>query len=301
MATVKVLITIIVTCLSFGLARRSCVDLPVRINSSGAGKVGDGVCLSEARLNVTRAQIQQIIKDSIVDESCLLPGMCNGTGWTRVAFLNMSNPVEECPSNLSLHNFPVRGCGKRQTRPGCDSIFFTPSIDHYSRVCGRVFAYQRGSTDAFYNYISLGQTTIDSAYVDGVSITHGPASSRQHIWTFVTALYEQDPRYDTRYNCACTNIQYRWLHRVPTFIGNNYFCETGSSGPGWDETTYYPNDTLWDGKGCGPFSTCCQFNNPPWFQTTLPQTTSDDIELRLCHGNENGEDTIIYLIEIYVK
>ena len=209
MATVNVLITTIVTCLSFGLARRSCVDYPVRINSSGAGEVGDDVCPSEARLNVARAQIQQIIKDMIVDESCSPPGMCNGIGWTRVAFLNMSNPVEECPSNLSLHTFPVRGCGKHtQTRHGCDSIIFTPNIDCYSRVCGRVFAYQRGSTDAFYNYISYGQTTIDSAYVDGVSITHGPASSRQHIWTFAAALYEQDRRYKTQWNCACTNIQY---------------------------------------------------------------------------------------------
>ena len=49
----------------------------------------------------------------------------------------------------------------------------------------------------------------------------------------------------------------------------------------------------------GPPALCCQFNNP-WFQRALPQaTTSDDIDLRLCLGEEastDGEDAIIYLI-----
>ena len=86
-------------------------------------------------------------------------------------------------------------------------------------MCGQIIAYQGGSTDAFHNAINWGQTTIDSAYVDGVSLTHGPAGSRQHIWTFTAALYEESPTFLPRLTCACTNTRYNWPYQVPAFIG----------------------------------------------------------------------------------
>ena len=109
-------------------------------------------------------------------------------------------------------------------------------------------------------------------------------------------------------SCPCTNTQYNWSdwyrHRLPSFIGNDYFCDTGNLGPGVDVRAYYSSDPLWDGEGCGSFSTCCQFNNPPWFQKALPQATNDDIELRICYGEPtsiDSEDAIIFLLEIYVR
>ena len=45
---------------------------------------------------------------------------------------------------------------------------------------------QFGSPDAF---VCHGNCTIDSRYVDGVSITHG-ASPRKHIWTYAAGVYE---------------------------------------------------------------------------------------------------------------
>ena len=150
---------------------------------------------------------------------------------------------------------------------------FTVSVQSYSAVCGRVLAYQRGSVDAFDNYVSYGQTSTESAYMDGESLTYGPAGSRQHIWTSIAALYKQNSNYHTQLTCSCTNTQYIWSHQLPAFIGNNYFCDTGNHEFVWDGMTYYTDDPLWDGEGCGPFSTCSQFNNPPWFQTALPQAT----------------------------
>ena len=58
--------------------------------------------------------------------------------------------------------------------------------------------------------------------------------------------------------------------------------------------------TLWDGEGCGGSSTCCSFNNPPWFCQHLKNHTSDNLELRLCSYN-NWEDKLVSLVEIYVK
>ena len=81
-------------------------------------------------------------------------------------------------------------------------------------MCGRILAYQKGSTDAFFNSIIKNRTSIDSVYVNGVSVTHGPVGSRQHIWTFAAATYEEDPSYSTKWNCSCTNMQYNWPYQL---------------------------------------------------------------------------------------
>ena len=68
-------------------------------------------------------------------------------------------------------------------------------------------------------------------------------------------------------------------YTVPSFVGNSYFCATGSrDSPG--NTVLY-NNPLWDGVGYTGSNTCCQFNQPPWFCRTLPTATSDDLEVRI--------------------
>ena len=48
-------------------------------------------------------------------------------------------------------------------------------------------------------------------------------------------------------------------------------------------------------------STCCEFNNPPWFCKQLPQPTTDGIELRVRGDTSlSDEDTPLEVIEIYV-
>ena len=272
--------------------------LPVLVSSAVVSGDGSDTCPSQssigAQLNATKAQIRQAITNTvnpILDGKYFSPGSCNGTGWTRVALLNMTDPDEVCPSSLSMLTSPVRGCGRQSASAGCNAVLFNiVPVQGYSEVCGQILAYQRGSPDAFYSFITGSQTTIDSVYVDGVSLTHGPAGSRQHIWTFAAAPFEQLS--NLRHLCPC--ITSSWPYQLPAFIGSNYFCETG-----------YPSvadDPLWDGKGCSSNSMCCQFNDPPWFQTELPQATRDDVELRLCLDQADpDEDVIISLIEIYVK
>ncbi len=252
---------------------------------------------------MTKEEIKQVIMNTVnptLDNNENIA--CGSFGWRRVVYLNMTSPSATCPSSWTTHSSP-RGCG-RGTSNGytCDSAIFPVGGLSYSSVCGRILAYQRGSTDAFYNSVFDRYTSIDSAYVDGISVTHGSAGSRQHIWTFATALYEEASSYITKYNCACTNTQYNWPHQLPSFIQNNYFCDTGNPGPGFSLTAYYTADPLWDGEGCGDHNSCCQFNNPPWFKSTLPHGTSDDIELRICRGSVDGqEDTVLFLLEIYVQ
>ena len=46
---------------------------------------------------------------------------------------------------------------------------------------------------------------------------------------------------------------------------------------------FYLTATLLGARvGCSGGSSCCQFNNPPWFCKTLPQST-DDLEIRICN------------------
>ena len=285
--------------------------LPAVLPHTTIEETNSGTCpvanvVNEVR-NDTVAEIQSILHASVVPElnrrfSGLPQCHCSGAGrWTRIAYLNMTDPSQQCPPQWRLYTTPVRGCGRTSNiRPSCDSAIFPSYSQSYSRVCGRINAFQRGTHDALHAAV-VQMRGIDAAYVDGVSVTHGAAGSRQHIWTFTGALYENDPSYSASANCACTNINQPWPFQLPSYIGNNYFCDTANVGPSWSRARFYVDDPLWDGDGCGPTNACCEFNNPPWFCTTLPQPTSDDIELRICGDEEpSSEDSIVYLVDIYV-
>ena len=220
---------------------------------------------------------------------------CGGEGgWRRVAYFDMRDPTTICPTGWTFSgNFNQnRSCGRLSNfELSCDSVFFPVTGGDYNRVCGRIRAYQEGPVDAFEAYINGEVTTIDGAYVSGVSLTHG--FPRQHIWTF--AAGNDEYQLTGAYNCPCDVME---SLSIPLFVGQDYFCEsavsTGSS-PG-----FHPHDILWDGEDCSGTSTCCSFNNPPYFTKQLPSPTTDDLEARLCHW-ETGEDSPIELVELYVK
>ena len=226
---------------------------------------------------------------------------CNGTpGWRRVAFINMTNTSYNCPTGLSLTPYSKRTCGRVHTTDGgCSSTTFSVGGLPYSQVCGRIRGYQFGATSAFHSS-SIG-VGIDSYYVDGVSLTHGVAGNRQHIWTFAAAVSEVISNTTFhRFQCPCDDDISPSF--VPSFVGNDYFCESGVNSEWSDSYTLYSDDVLWDGEDCTSTSTCCQLNNPPWFIKSLPSETTDDIELRLCTNHPSRfEDVPIELIELYVQ
>ena len=222
-------------------------------------------------------------------------------GWMRVAELDMTDNNIQCPSALRLRtDSNKRTCGIGIQISGCSSVIFPTNAVRYSKVCGRIKAYQFASPNAFGNSSSpLGSHPLDIGlnYVDGVSLTHG--NPKQHIWTFAAALDEIGSY--PHLNCPCTNTSLASnAAHPPAFVGNDYFCDTGSTNR--FQFIFYPNDPLWDGAGCGPQNTCCSFNNPPWFYKELPQSTIDDVEMRICNdqGRAN-EDTPIEMIQLYVQ
>ena len=109
---------------------------------------------------------------------------CGGQrGWTRVAYVNMSQSGSTCPQGLTERTFSgLTLCGRNTT--GCQGTWVSTLGLNYSRVCGQLLGYQWGTPDGFGRSI---QTGISSSYVDGASITYG-TSSRKHIWTYANGL-----------------------------------------------------------------------------------------------------------------
>ena len=214
-------------------------------------------------------------------------------GWTRVAYINMTEPNATCPNGLTLRNFsnishPL--CGRQASGKDCTSTNFSSNGLTYSKVCGQVRGYQYASPDGFNN------VNIDSYYVDGVSITHG-RNPRKHIWTYAASVYENN-------KCKCPCCTGNTGSTAAAFVGSHYYCESGNPNSKWKEDFLYSNDTLWDGQQCnGREAPCCPANSTmPWFYRSLDTNTTDDIELRDCYNEDRSNEAIyVDIIELYVK
>ena len=215
---------------------------------------------------------------------CNMEELCNSIGgWTRLAYLDMTDATQNCPSGFGLYQSGgVRACGKQTRQGGCISVQFPSHNISYSQVCGRVTGYLFGSIDAL----------TSSQDFDGVSITRG--SSRKKVWSFIAGYSESD---SSSSSCPCNTGS---SVSVPSSIGNNYFCESGVSNS--PSQILYTSDPLWDGQGCGSDETaCCNVPGIPWFHRNYGSTTTTDyIELRVC-ADYTDEDSPVSYYEIYVK
>ena len=248
--------------------------------------------------NELRQNISTVLAEIVSD--------CGGIGWRRVAYLDMTDPTQSCPSGLALKYYPgVRSCGRsindqynNDTHGGCWSTFYNTGVSQYSRVCGRVRGYQFGQTDAFRHGTNA---PLDGVYANGVGLTYGQSGNRNHIWTFVSGhsnVYDPIPGgYDPgpgRF-CQCAAPS---SHAPPPYVGNDYFCDSGRDSTEHIQSIFYP-DPLWTGQNCA--SSCCEFNHPPYFTKILPLPTSDNIELRTCCSYTAPDcDVPIDQVEIYV-
>ena len=217
----------------------------------------------------------------------------SGGGWTRLAYLDMTDATQNCPSGFKLYQSGgVRACGRTDDLASCVSVQFSSNGISYSKICGKVTGYQYRSGDGFHG----GPNDINSYYVDGVSITRG--SPRQHVWTLACSI--SDTYYfNNEWLCPCSTGS---TQTIPSFVGNHYFCESGN--PTSAANTLYTSDPLWDGQGCGSLeSLCCNVPGIPWFHRDYgSNTTTDYIELRVC-GSEgiSNDDSPVGYYEIYIK
>ena len=248
-----------------------------------------------------RSEIRRILNSSTqTNSSFVLPQCCSDpTGWTQVTFINMTNSSYQCPPAFREISTPKRVCGRRSTSTGsCDGVTFSVNGMQYNQVCGRIIAYQIGTPAAFHEHFSMG-TGLESYYLEGISITHG--NPRQHVWSFAATPGESyttssgDPSL-----CPCSNSAVSYS--TPTFVGNDYFCETGTTLPCCPKGMFFADDPLFDGQGCGAASSCCTYNTPPWFCKTLPESTTNDLEVRICSDMGTQQDDVPFeILEMYIK
>ena len=170
----------------------------------------------------------------------------------RIANVDMRNNHSQCPPGL-VYNVTQgkKLCRKPSPAPGCSSTTFNTQGVEYSKVCGKVIGYQYFSTDGFRTSSSTLQN-----YMDGVSVTHG--HPRQHVWTFTSAHDEV-----TNTACPCIHPSNSFVSVIPSFVGNDYYCETGSRTR--PEQRYYFEDPLWD---------CLLYTSPSPRDATLSRMPS---------------------------
>ena len=254
---------------------------PVVISSTNIS----GECPLADERQAARQQLQVTTREIIQTSYGIQITECGSGNWKRVFYLNASQPDQLCPSNWSLLTSPVRGCAGAGSE--CRSAFSRDIDTPYSKVCGRITGEGVSSPDGFVR--SPQDTTLEGNYLDGVSITHGTAGSRTHIWTFAAGHSATDAGWVAR--CPCDNSNRGEAPLPPAQVGDNYFCDRA------DEL-----DRLWTGANCTSDNPCCSFHRPPYFSVQLPSATTDRIELRLCLDQVRADENILVLYaEIYVQ
>ena len=255
---------------------------------------GNETCLPQEKREEAIQNIR-IYVQTVIQDNNIMNIKCGAGQWYRVAQLNMSNSSQQCPSAWREYNSisGIKACGRLDTwSHNCAATFYATS-HQYSRVCGRVIGYQYSATEAF-GLFSVGQT-IDSYYVSGVSVTHG--TPRNHIWTLAAGFAESNhPRIHPTSICPCYNLTNPQNAPPPPFVGNNYYCESGNK-MNYAQSHVYTDDPLWDGQQCEG-QCCSNGKSPPWFSVELLDSTTDDIEVRICGLRGT---VAIQLLELYVS
>ena len=210
---------------------------------------------------------------------CDMTWTCGGVtgGWIKIAELDMTNLVHQCPETLSAHiQSGKRICARKTDAAGCTSVIYPTHGVGYNEVCGRVIGYELSTPDGANNYY---RSSINGPYIDGISLTYG--SPRRHIWSFVAGLKK----------CDCTNNN-NFNGHPTTFVGQDYFCDDAA----------FTMDPLWDKGGCGPETQCCTRNLPPWFYKNLAPSSSNNIEMRICQDEPvTNEDVLLEKIDLYIR
>ena len=223
---------------------------------------------------------------------------CGLRGVMRVAHIDMRNTSVNCPAPLTQYQLDSgkRMCGStKPARVTCDSVVFPTHHFGYQHVCGRAAGFSYFSPCAFNFYKNGGQTTINHAYVAGLSITYGPQIGRSHIWTYVGG-FRETPQHDC--NCPCAAAPGA---SPPPFVGRDYYCESATRYRPPSPQRWYTNNTLWDGEDCYPGSSCCNSALAPWFRRKLQEKTTEDIEVRWCTGQGLLHDRVATeVLEVYV-
>lgn len=222
-----------------------------------------------------------------------------GGGWTRIAHFNIT-AGDNCPSGWTKDTQSgVSFCRPPGNNPAgymCYSTHFSTNGMSYKSVCGRARGYQKGDVFGFWGSTTTQGNSIEGSYVDGLSITHG-TGPRHHIWTYAVGQYDHS---SVNWGCPCSP------HKAtppPSYVNDNYYCESGAEHNPSSGDTYFFTDPLWDGLGCSNNNDCCSDEEQPWFLQNLESSTTDDIEARICitYSTYAAGAVVLDQLELYIQ
>ena len=184
-------------------------------------------------------------------------------GWMRVAELDMTDTAIQCPRKLMLRTEGNSStCIPKNREAACTSVYYPTHIT-YSHVCGMIKTDTIGSPDGFIRYAFKRPSPPTNVSTNYVDGVSVTHGMNPRHHIWTMSIYEESV------DCSCETNR-------PSFVASDFFCY---------------------GKYC------MMRNTPPWFYKQLPnQTTSDDIEMRVCRDeHSDNEDIAIEAMEFYIR
>ena len=216
-----------------------------------------------------------------VEVYCDMTRECCGhgeKGWARIGYLNMSDPFHSCPEGFKEVDGSSRGCKKASRKTTCSSmIFANPDKIQFSKVCGTVAAGQHNNPDGF-----IREGEMAGWEYDGISV-HLRQSN-----IYLVVLGAPGEQYESWFTCPCKALDDPMQATLMTFatdLSPSKFCPSGVNQ-----------------GSCPAKINCCAAGGLPPFCITLPEVTTDDLELRVClDQDESDEDISVQQVELLVQ
>ena len=139
MGTLVYLICIVVAVLvQLAVAQGANTKLPLTYPGQVLQVASSQTCPSERQRERVRNEVDsaalRLLRETILPH--LQNFSCGGsTGWRRVAYLDMSDPAQRCPSVWQEITTPHRVCGRRSSSASCEGLTYTPLVVNSKTRC----------------------------------------------------------------------------------------------------------------------------------------------------------------------
>ena len=231
------------------------------------------------KLKNSSPNITKLVKDKKSSADILeeFTHPCGGSGWKLAIYHDFRNPDTPCLPGLQQTMYSERPYTCREptaSDAACVIVNLTQTALEFSKVCGRIKAYQFGTAPLSYIQVNAGL---------------------EPLWTFTAGVTKSqaDPSLISD-RCPCDG-------GVP-FPNEHYFCESlieeDTPGNKYDNH-FFHNEVLWDKAGCSSSGDCCSRFDSPYFILHLPHNIITPIYFIIC--NFGSDSFAIELIEFYVK
>ena len=248
-----------------------------------------GPCLEEHSQQTEKQlpNIQKLVEDkkSAADILEEFTHPCGGSGWKLAVYRDFRDPDTPCPPpwQQTMYNERPYTCG-RPEGSACATVTFSETANlEYSKVCGRIKAYQFGTAlGSFQSYIQVRNDYI-------------------FLWSFIAGVTKSQVNSSFQFvtlRCPCDGGY--------PLSNEYYFCESliEEDNPGTKyDNHFFHNEVLWDEAGCSSSGDCCSRFDSPYFIRHLPKhllsIMNIPIEVQICNFGTNN--FAIELIELYVK